>query len=88
MVDGGDEGGDFGLVAVDLDAPGKAPADGDPLQLLGQLHDALHVAALQRIEHEDQSGDEGEQEAQQPDDRHLRSSYALRLGIPRAPGAL
>src|ERR1700722_1219501 len=37
VVDRGHHGGDFGLIAVDLQPPGQAAADGDALQLLGYL---------------------------------------------------
>ncbi len=63
VVNCGDQDGDLRLVARHLHAPGEPPANGNALQLLGEFLDASHVAALQRIKHEDQSGDEGEQEA-------------------------
>ena len=63
VVNRRDQDGDFGLVARHVHAPGQPPADGNALQLLGEFLDASHVAALQRIKHEDQSGNESEQEA-------------------------
>ena len=61
MVERRDQRGNLGFVTIDIDPAVETPANGNALQLLGQLPYAVHVAALQRIEQENQSGDESEQ---------------------------
>jgi hypothetical protein len=50
-----------GSTRINIRNPGRLPpADGDALQLLGQLPEAAQVAPLQRIQHQDQGGNERE----------------------------
>jgi hypothetical protein len=76
MVDRGGERRDLGLVGLQLDPSLQTPADGDPLELLRQLLYAPDLAALYPVKHEEQSRNEGEQETQQPKDRHLHDLNA------------
>jgi hypothetical protein len=73
MVDGGDQRRDFRLIGAYIDPPFQAAANRDALQLPGQFPNARQLAPLQPVQHEEKGGDEREQEAQQPDDRHLSS---------------
>ena len=81
VIDGRDQARDFSLVAAAIQPLGDRPAGGDAQQLLRQLPNAVQLATLQPIEHQEQSGDERQQQAQQPKDRHLPSSSSLPLGF-------
>ena len=73
VVDSGDQCRDFRLVGLQVDSSLQPAANRNPLQLLGKFADAGQLAPLQPVQHEEQRGDEREEEAQQPDDRHLSS---------------
>ncbi len=66
MIDRGGERGNFRTVGLQFQAPGEPAANGDPLQLLRELLDAVQGATLQPVKHEDDARDQREQEAQQP----------------------
>ena len=70
LIDRGDERRDLRLVTVHVDASSQVAADRDALQLLEQLFDAPPFATLEPIQHKEESRDEREHEAQQPDNRH------------------
>jgi len=59
------------MVAPGVDAAAQPAANGDFLDLSGQVFDRPQLATLQRIEDDEQRRHEREQKAHQPDDRHL-----------------
>ncbi len=61
VIDGGAEGGDLGVVGMQLHPPLEASADGDPLQLMGELLDGAHFSALKAIQHQQKGRYEREQ---------------------------
>ncbi len=71
MIHRGGERADVRMVGAELDAPAEAAANGDALDLPGELADYLQLAPLQSVQHEQESGDESEQEAQKAQYRHI-----------------
>ena len=72
VIDGGDERGDFRLVALQIDAALQPSADGDALQLLRKLARRSRISRrCSQYSTRSSVGDEREEKAQQPDDRHL-----------------
>jgi len=83
VVDGADQGGDFRPAALEVHPPRQLPVARAALQLLRQPRERTQRPALQPIQHQGQSGDEREQQAQKPENRHLVLLQAFRLDAPR-----
>ena len=73
MVDRGAEGGDFGVVGMQLDPSVQASADRYALQLVRKLLHRPHFTALEPIQHQKERCDEREQQAHKAENRHLYS---------------
>ncbi len=85
MIDRRDQRGALVSFGLQLDPPVEPPTDRDLLQLLRQFPYASQSAALQDIEHEQDARDQREQEAEEPEDGHKKSSRPRRMSPAPAP---
>ncbi len=71
VIHRGRERADLRMIGGKLDAPAEAAAHRDALKLLGQLANRFQLTSLEPVENEQQSGNEPEEKAQQPQYRHF-----------------
>jgi hypothetical protein len=86
MVDGRAQGGDFGVVRMQLHPAFETSADCDTLQLVGELLDGPHFSALKAVQDQQEGRYKREQQAHKAKNRHLFSlaDPVVRAHLPDA----